>query len=207
MRVDRVRVTRDGTAEMAFGLGPIAICCIRTCVNPIGDGCSCGVPEKLLRLLLGGFAVGLAKCKEQIWIVGELRSGLAQLKQSRIHLSCIPERGPQPALAYFILRIKSYRLAQVSHTLRRVVQSHFVNSQPKIHATHSGPQLFSRSKSLCGILEFSVSIVGEPQVYINLGQSGLEPQDLLILGNRVMLPALLCLLRCEEVFLYLGLDL
>jgi hypothetical protein len=53
-----------------------------------------------------------------------------------------------------------------------------------------------------------VSVVDEPQIRISLGQSGLEPQDLLILGNRVVkLPSLLRLLRGKKVFLNLILDL
>src|SRR5208283_929494 len=146
--------------------------------------------------------------EQKVRVVGEFDGSGAQLQQRGVYLSRIPESDSQPALGQLFLRIKANRLAQMIYTLRRMVQSHFVNSKPKTHAAHSGPQLFSRSKSLRGILELSESVVDEPQIRISLGQPGLEPQDLVVLGNRVVkLPPLLRLLRRQEMFLDLSLSL
>jgi len=53
-----------------------------------------------------------------------------------------------------------------------------------------------------------MSVVDEPQVRIRLGQSGLKPQNFLVLTDCIIKPALLlCLLSSEKVFLNSILDL
>ena len=126
---------------MAFGLGPLALPGISRPVDQVGERCPGGFIEQLLGLLDGGLAIGLAEREEQIGIVGKSRGGFAQLEQRRIRLPYIPKRRSQPGLRQLIRRILSNRLAQKRGGLRRPMQLHIVDSKPKAHAAHTGPQL------------------------------------------------------------------
>jgi hypothetical protein len=127
-------------------------------------------------LLLGSFAVCFTEGEEQIRIIWKLRSCSSQLKQRRIHLSCVPKRCSQPTHGLFVLWVLSDGLAQERDCLRRMIQPNFIDPQPEADTIIPGLSLPAVDSNSRGIVEFRLGVI-DHQDYVCLSAIRRKLQD------------------------------